>query len=211
MKKWAEILEEDLRWREAELVSLKRIAIVNNENDIVLRAALRACWAILYAHFEGFTKFCWDLLLDHVQSKNITIGELKDDFQLLALEKQFRQLRGDLKSITIWNFFNTILPEALHEEAIFYPECRPNTKSNLWPVVFEQECARIGIISHEMKTYKTRIKALVTRRNEIAHGKKMTIKSIDEYSEYENVTLFVLHDLAIQTLEILEKESYKKN
>ena len=45
------ILEEDLSWREAELASLKRIAIVNRDNEIVLRAMLRACWALLYAHF----------------------------------------------------------------------------------------------------------------------------------------------------------------
>lgn len=92
MTRHSDILEDDLRWREAELVSLKRLAIVHNDNDIVLKATLRACWALLYAHFEGFTKFCWELLLDHVQNEKVSIKHLSKDFQLLALEKLFRDL-----------------------------------------------------------------------------------------------------------------------
>lgn len=38
----------------------------------------------------------------------------------------------------------------------------------------------------------------------------MTIKSLDEYLEYEKATLLVLHDLAVQVLEILENEAYHK-
>lgn len=64
MTDWPALLEGDLQWREAELASLKRIAITNSGNEVTLRATLRAGWAMLYAHFEGFTKFCWELLLD---------------------------------------------------------------------------------------------------------------------------------------------------
>jgi hypothetical protein len=55
-----------------------------------------------------------------------------------------------------------------------------------------------------MDAARNRIKALVSRRNDIAHGKAMTVKSIDEYSEYENSTFLVMHDLAVQVVEILE-------
>jgi HEPN superfamily protein len=210
MMDWSAILEEDLRWREAELASLKRIAITNTDNEVILRATLRASWAILYAHFEGFTKFCWELLLDQIQRGDIVIEELSENFLLLALEKRFRQLRGNVSSVSLWKFFNAELPNTLREKAFFATDCRLETESNLWPKVFERECARIGIYSTMLQSSRSRIRALVSRRNDIAHGKNMTIKSVEEYTEYETTTLLVLHDLAVQVLDILEKETYKK-
>jgi hypothetical protein len=170
---------------------------------------LRACWALLYAHFEGFTKFCWELVLDQVQDQNVAIQELSEEFQLLALEKSFRNLRGNSSSSSLWSFFNAVLPNEIQQKAAFPPDCRLETECNLWPNVFERECAKIGIISIELQSYRPRIKALVSRRNDIAHGKNMTVNSVDEYSEYENATFLVLHDLAVQVLELIENKAYK--
>lgn len=208
MTRHSDILEEDLRWREAELVSLKRLAIVHNDNDVVLRATLRASWALLYAHFEGFTKFCWELLLDHVQSEKLSISQLSKDFQLLALEKLFRTLRRNNKSNSLLDFFNTTLPTELQSIAFFPIECRLETDSNLWPDVFVRECARIGVNSTMLESSRIRLQALVSRRNDIAHGKNMTIKSVEEYSEYEHAALLVLHDLAVQVLNVIENKAY---
>lgn len=206
---FSRVLEDDLKWREAELASLKRIAISNRSNETVLMAILRSCWALLYAHFEGFTKFCWELLLDQVQDKNVTVKELSKEFQILALEESFKKIRGNSSSHYLFDFFNLELPEEIQKKAIFSENCRLETGSNLWPNLFEQECEKIGIKSNVLDSYRPRIKSLVSRRNDIAHGKKMVIKSINEYSEYEHVTLLVLYDLAVQVLEIIEKQSYK--
>jgi len=207
---WSETLEEDLRWREAELASLKRITINNKDNESVYRCMLRASWTLLYAHYEGFTKFCWELLLDQVQGNKVPVEKLREDFLVLALEKQFRALRGNLSSAMLWKFFHNDLPQVLHREAMFDPDCRLDSECNLWPNVFERECAKVGIASMALETTRTRIKTLVSRRNDIAHGKSMTIKSVDEYVEYEKAVLFVMHDLAIQVLDILERQTYKE-
>ncbi len=208
MTRYSEILESDLRWREAELVSLKRLAILHNDNELVLRATLRACWALLYAHFEGFTKFCWELLLDHVQGEKLPISQLSKDFQLLALENLFRGLRGNSNSNSLWDFFNRTLPAELQSIAFFPAECRLESESNLWPNVFERECARIGVKSTALESSRVRLQALVSRRNDIAHGKNMVIKSVEEYSEYEHAAMLVLHDLAVQVLEVIENKAY---
>jgi hypothetical protein len=208
MTSWSEILEGDLSWREAELASLRRIAIVNEDNEIAYRCILRASWAILYAHFEGFTKFCWELLLDQVQAKKIAVEGLREDFLILALEKRFQLLRGDTSSSSLWKFYHDDLPNTLKKEASFFPDCRLETESNLWPKVFERECAKVGITSSLLQDHSSRIRALVDRRNDIAHGKNMTIKSITEYLEYENAVLLVLHDLAVQVVDILGKQMY---
>lgn len=208
MKDRAEELEADLRWREAELASLKRLAIVNSDNEVVYRATLRACWALLYAHFEGFTKFAWEFLLDEIESEQISIKDLSEEFQVLALEKLFRVLRGNIEAKSLWMFFESTLPEEVNKNAVFHSECRLETESNLWPNIFERECARVGIKSSVLDEARARIKALVSRRNDIAHGKNMTIRSVDEYTEYENATFLVLHDLAVQVLDIIETRQY---
>lgn len=89
------ILEQDLKWRDAELASLKRLAISATNENVAHRALLRAMWALLYAHFEGFTKFCWDTVLDHVQSSSIPTGALDSKFALLALESIFKNHRAN--------------------------------------------------------------------------------------------------------------------
>jgi hypothetical protein len=208
MTNWSEILEADLSWREAELASLKRITLVNKDNETIYRCLLRASWALLYAHFEGFTKFCWELLLDQIQARSIAIEDLREDFLILALEKRFRLLRGNLSSSSLWKFFHDDLPETLNQNAFFSPDCRLETEFNLWPNVFERECAKVGITSTMLDNYRSRIRALVDRRNDIAHGKNMTVRSITEYADYEDAVLLVLHDLAIQVVEILEKQMY---
>lgn len=202
------LLENDLKWREAELASLKRLAIINIGNEITYRAILRASWAMLYAHFEGFTKFCWDLLLDHVQDKNISIQYLNEKFKVLALEKPLQKFRADLSVGSVLNFYEMELPTLLTTVAVFNEKFRPNPDSNLWPNVFTRECSRIGIDTEHLYEQHPRLKALVSRRNEIAHGKSMTIESLDEYSPYENAVLIVMHDLALNVLAILENESY---
>jgi hypothetical protein len=211
MSNWSETLEGDLRWREAELASLKRITIINADNEGIYRCMLRASWALLYAHYEGFTKFCWELLLDQVEGKKVVIEELREDFLVLALEKKFRKLRGNLNSAVLWKFFRDDLPQDLHDEAVFDPDCRLETESNLWPNVFERECAKVGIVSKTLQASRARFNVLVSRRNDIAHGKNMTIKSVEEYTDYEKAVLLVMHELALQVLDILENQSYKRS
>ncbi len=208
MKGQADELEADLRWRESELASLKRLAIVNTDNEVIYKATLRACWTLLYAHFEGFTKFAWEFLLDEVESEHVSIKDLSKEFQVLALEKLFRVLRGNTDAKSLWEFFGSTLPIEVNKNAVFHADCRLETKSNLWPNVFERECARVGIISSALEESRSRIKALVSRRNDIAHGRNMTIRSVDEYTEYENAAFLVLHDLAVQVLDVIEHRQY---
>lgn len=203
-----EILEADLSWREAELASLKRLAIANRENKTAYLAMLRASCALLYAHFEGFTKFSWEHLLDTIETEEIAVDDLHIDFKTLALENMFKKLRGNLDSQSLLFFFTSQLPAALEDKAKFAEDCRLETECNLWPNIFERECARIGVASTELESWRTRIRSLVSRRNEIAHGKKMVINSVEEYSEFENAVLMVLHDLAVQVLDIIEKQKH---
>ena len=140
------VLERDLQWREAELASLKRLAITTQAGSVTHQTLLRAMWALLYAHFEGFTKYCWDTVLDHIQAERIPRSQLTERFALIALEQDFKVLRGSLDAASIWKFLHGDMPKALAKNAAFPEELRLRTESNLWPNVFEREAQRIGIV-----------------------------------------------------------------
>jgi hypothetical protein len=203
-----DMLDADLRWRESELASLKRLAITSSGESVAYKGMLRALWALLYAHFEGFTKFCWDSLLDHVQAEGIPKKDLDRKFALLALEGEFRGLRGDMAPESVWRFFNEVLPSALEVGASFPEESRLSADSNLWPNVFERESSRIGITCEELEKHRTLIKTLVARRNEIAHGKEMVISSVADYGIHENAVLCLMHELAIKVIEVADARAY---
>jgi hypothetical protein len=202
------VLESDLDWRTAELVSLKRLAINAEKGSTAHRSLLRAMWAMLYAHFEGFTKFCWDTILDHIQNENLTKGQLSDEFALITLEKEFRLLRGALSGQAIMKFIRSDINVAFGSSVEFPDEVRLKTNSNLWPNVFEDESQKNGIVCEELDKHRQKIKSLVARRNEIAHGKSMTIESVEEYHIYEDATLCIMNELAIKIIEIINARQY---
>lgn len=202
------ILENDLKWREAELASLKKHVVLADAGSVAQRGLLRALWAMLYAHYEGFTKFCWDTFLDEIQSSSIRIDELSEPFALLSLEKDFKALRGSLDSLSLWDFSTSNLPARLRSSASFPEESRLQTDSNLWPNVFERENWRIGISCSQLNAHRSMLKSLVSRRNEIAHGKDLSIRDLTEYQPYENAALSVMHELALSILHAVENKTY---
>ncbi|MCS8504518.1 MAE_28990/MAE_18760 family HEPN-like nuclease [Pseudomonas aeruginosa] len=201
-------IERDLKWREAELASLKRLAITAPEGSVSRKSILRAMWAILYAHYEGFTKFCWDTVFDHIQAEGIPKGALSENFSLIAMERDFKELRGRMDAASLLRFFNGELAAILSEKAEFPEDFRLKTESNLWPNVFERESSRIGLVCSELDNHRARIKTLVGRRNEIAHGNGIVINTLNEYNEYEAAAVCLMHDLALKAIELLDERRY---
>jgi len=201
-------IERDLSWREQELASLKRMAIANRLHPVSYRSALRALWAMLYAHYEGFTKFCWDVYLDELQIRKVPRSKLSESLRILSLEDFFSRLRGDTSTMNIWRVFSGELKEHLEEAASFPRKCRLSAESNLWPDVFRRETSRIGIVCHCLDENEIRLKTLVARRNDIAHGEKMTVTSIEDYEPFEHAALMIMHELAILVLQHLEQDAF---
>ena len=51
---WETELEQDLKWREDELAAMKFAVTQTVIGTAPHKALLRAAWAMLYAHYEGF-------------------------------------------------------------------------------------------------------------------------------------------------------------
>jgi hypothetical protein len=71
--------------------------------------------------------------------------------------------------------------------------------------------SKAGLDCKLIDNHKIKIKTLVGRRNDIAHGKINTISSIEEYQIYENAALDVMYELAVLVVDCLEKRLYLKN
>lgn len=200
-------IEEDLKWREAELASMK--ALISQSATISVRhsSLLRAALAMLYAHYEGFSKFCWELYVDEIVQTSPQARFLKSGIRSFLLSKQLKKARNlaDSEFIEFLDRYESIRRTAVSE----IPDI--DTRSNLWPEQFSAINENLALSCDYISEYNAEIKALVGRRNEIAHGKKLIVKNIDDYTKLEQCTLVVMHELALATLDGINKKEYIKD
>jgi hypothetical protein len=204
----AQILEEDLRWREGELASLKLLASKATKGSVQQRSLLRALWALLYAHYEGFCKFAWDFYLEQLGQLPICREDCRTPIARFSLAKHFREARASLDLNSLWSLCSQDFSAWMKDQLAF--ELRLETNSNLWPNLLIENSTAIDLPTEKVIEHEFKLKALVSRRNEIAHGKKMIIQTIEEYQPYEDASFLVMHELAVAVLDRLEKRSYLK-
>ncbi|MHC5738580.1 MAE_28990/MAE_18760 family HEPN-like nuclease [Nostoc sp.] len=209
MSNWDKQLEDDLDWRQAELASLKSQVIKATNGSVMHQVLLRAMWALLYAHYEGFCKFAWDLYLDELKNAGVKRKECKDEIARLSLQKQFKELKGDLSLENLWKFTQTGLKSLLEENIDF--QIKLETQSNLYPNIFRENSLQVCLDCMLVEQYKIELKTLVVRRNDIAHGQKMIIKDLKEYQKYEDAALVVMHELAISIVDCLDNKLYLRS
>ncbi|MFH1008956.1 MAG: MAE_28990/MAE_18760 family HEPN-like nuclease [Candidatus Latescibacterota bacterium] len=208
MNPWERQIEQDLTWRETELATLKTLAAGATVGTPRHQALLRALWALLYAHYEGFCKFAWDTFLDHVQSSAPVRSECTEPIARFSLGEHFRRFKGDLSFEGIWRFCTTDFAGLLAQQASF--AVRLETQSNLWPDLCRSNSASIGLPHAAVDRQHTRLKTLVSRRNDIAHGQPMVVRSLQDYHEYESAAFDVIYELAEAVVDCLNKGKYLK-
>lgn len=201
-------LEKDLSWRESELAALKILVSSSPKGSTTHNALLRSMLAMLYAHYEGFTKFAWDLYLDELESLNLKRSQLHEQLIKFSFEKQFQKLRGNMSSDSIWTFCTDGFKTAINEVAIFATKLE--TDSNLWPNIFEDNATKVNLSCDVLKQNRTAIKLLVDRRNNIAHGKKLIVNELQEYQKFEDAALLIMHELAVCIVDSLDNKLYLK-
>ncbi len=199
-------LTTDLDWRESELASLKLLLKKNNITSIQKEVLLRAAWAMLYAHYEGFSKFCLTVFYDEAAKRLADCETLPVRTKVFALDQHLKTLKN-LSSLdmleemeTFFNYVKTTKPT--------FPEV--NTKSNLWPDVMQELLLDADITVNEFSFHATKLKTLVSRRNSIAHGQKNFIDEVDYYLTYEHVVYEVLYSLVFSIESRLNQAPYSE-
>ncbi len=200
-----ENLTQDLGWRENELAVLKAIALSTEEFSDQRKAMLRALWALLYAHYEGFFKFTWDCLLEQIANNSPSRKELLPSLETLSLESTFKRMRKDLSTPSLISFFNGF--QGNYDNPVKF-DIALDTESNLYPNLIDTNNNVLNIELTSLNNYRAHLRALVSRRNEIAHGKAMVIKDLEQYTEYENAAITVMHELAEKSIEYIKNKNY---
>lgn len=204
----ANALEEDLSWREHELASLKLTVIDSDPGSTRQLALLRALWALVYAHYEGFCKFAWDQYLEVIEELGPIRRDCSECVAQLSLAKEFKALKADLSPEGLWGFCTGRFATLMAEPAKF--ALRLETESNLWPSLLKENSSRVGLKLATLDANDMKLRSLVARRNEIAHGQKMTIASLSEYQPYEDAAVLVMHELAVAVIEAVEQRSFTR-
>ncbi len=206
MRAWAQELERDLAWRESEVGVLKLLLAASPSGSARQRALMRACSAMLYAHYEGFCKFAWTLMLDTINAEMHPRRALIEPLAKRAMIDVFKTLRSNTSVDNLWNFSMMDFQSQLTKTATFPGEV--DTKSNLWPTLAKEINASVGLRCPQFEVCEQEIGRLVDRRNKIAHGEKLEIADIKQFQAFENSVLLVMHDLAVAIVECLEKKTY---
>lgn len=206
MSAWEQEIEQDLAWRESEMGALKLLLASAPNGSDRQRALLRACSAMLYAHYEGFSKFCWTLMLNSIAAESHIRRDLAEPLAKRAMTAVFRTLRGDTSIDGLWNFATTTFQAELSSVAEFPEEI--DTKSNLWPDLSQEINSSVGLECPLLGLHSAELGQLVSRRNKIAHGEKMEIADIKQFQRFEHAAVLVMHELAISVVKCLDERSY---
>ncbi|WP_157879136.1 MAE_28990/MAE_18760 family HEPN-like nuclease [Pararhodospirillum photometricum] len=194
-------MTSDLDWREAELGSLKILLARQDLTDQQKAVLLRASWALLYAHYEGFTKTAFTVFYEKVTERTQNCRSLPRATKVFALDKMLREIK------------KLDLPDFLDKIENFFPSEKPafpevDTKSNLWPNILEQLLYEADVKLQTIDQHRVTIKSLVARRNNIAHGKQEIITELSLYRSHELAVYEVMYDLAFSLDERIKRPPY---
>jgi hypothetical protein len=196
-------LTADLGWRETELALLKvffqRKDVTQRQHDVLARAA----WSLLYAHYEGYTKFCLTLFFDRAARLIESCAPLPQKTKEYALFSEIKRIR----SLPAADFLHTLetFATTTGSQKPQFPEV--DTKSNLWPNVLEHLLAFADICCPSIDKNRFLLKALVGKRNGIAHGQAVSA-SYPDYLKQEDAGYEVMYDLAYQVDARLKAEPF---
>lgn len=205
-------IERELDWRIAELAELKKTALSLSDRKIAYGSQLRALWVMLYAHYEGFCKFVISIFLEELEKTGRVRHLFKDELIIFSLEDELSHLRKDTSAKSCYeyfrNTFNTVLNSVIKFKKNRNSEYRIIGENNLYSDDLLKMCTCICLSKEFIEGNRIQLNTLVSRRNEIAHGKEHLIKSLDDYKKYEDAALNVMIALALAVMESLETEEY---
>ena len=217
-----EEMEYELTWRTNELRMLKNnlsLILKNNDKDKYRKSLI----VMLYAHFEGFTKTCFNSYVSFINSQKLKRIHIENKPELIAScmndifkayddkdrkNKFFkRELPDDKKLHSIYRRADLILQfkDFLNED-VYIKDDVIKTDSNLKSHVLSRNLYYVGIEPTSFDTFSKDIDNLVNLRNGIAHGSDKNGISEKIYNNYENIVLKDIMENLIQLFQNKAKE-----
>jgi hypothetical protein len=163
---------------------------------------------MIYAHYEGFCKFAWDLYLDAITASNATYSDVIPTLDALAMHERFNLLKNNASHQEMQRFFDDEW-QTSRSEPVRFPY-RYEKISNLPPDVLAANCARLGLPSAMCVTHDGKLKKLVLDRHQIAHGQKLLVGALDHIRPFQEAAWDAMIEIAIAVVDNLDRRLYLK-
>ena len=202
----ADYLDKEISWRIKEIADLK-ISIKSSDNPRQ-KTLIRSSIPLLYAHWEGFVKKASEAYLNFVQNQNHRYRELAKCFIAIGLRKEIDNL---IKSKTAK--LNISLIEFIYNSPEQTTDIKfsnsISTKSNLSSLVFDNIAVSLGIETNIFEPkYNFIDKALLARRNNIAHGEYLDLDK-ESYSDLSEEVLNLIRQFKTEIENSAVQKKYK--
>lgn len=193
----SQFISDELAWRKKELTDIRNMIQQRTLADRRRRSLIRCGVALLYAHFEGFTKQTFRAYLEYIASQRLRYEEIAPNLSAVVLCNMLSSIQGAKKPSSYKQAVNLFLDAATSRAKIPF-ETAIDTESNLSSRVFREITWILGI---DYKYYETKEKLidshLLAKRNHIAHGQYLELGE-DEYGN--------LHENVIEILETFRNQ-----
>ncbi|MGZ8302419.1 MAG: MAE_28990/MAE_18760 family HEPN-like nuclease [Telluria sp.] len=197
----------DLVWREAELAIMRKQLLQTVVNSPQEQTLLRANVALLYAHYEGFCKFCVGVYIEALKKRKLKRKDLKWKIAAHSMKKFFLDLKRVENQDEFFTKFMDELNDKLDEAADFE---NIGETSNLWPDLLLSWLNRLDLKSKNVEEQTHYLHELVESRNKIAHGQRLTISTRAAFDSYSKAATLAMHEVALGVADALEHKSYQR-
>lgn len=221
---WTQI-EEELAWRQDELRFLNnQIELLGRDEE--KKKLRRAALLMIYAHFEGFTKFAFDLYITVINNEELECRDVTATILACSFNDLFKALRNpDSKS----HIFRNSLPDdtQLHRFArsvhfledldeklslkVNIPDGIIDIESNLKPQVISKLLFSIGLDHKLFEDKYPTINRLLNKRNKIAHGETRAGIEEDEFNLLYTLSMDIINEVKSRIMHCLTTKQYLKS
>jgi hypothetical protein len=192
----SDALASDLIWRKKELTSY-RLALVPGlfpeRRDGLLRGAL----ALLYAHWEGYTKFAANSYLECVAAQRLRNHELSPAILAVAIRPLLRAASDGNRIAAHRKVIEFLFTRMTERSSVPYKDAIA-TRANLSSRVLREILETLGLDYSPFEAKATLLdEGLLERRNTIAHGEFLTL-TLERYLELSEEVLAMMEQITTQ-------------
>lgn len=212
--------ENELAWRIDELNYYSNLLATCKEDN--KNKLYRMIITMLYAHYEGYMYFLFNLYVKHINNQDMKCMHVKTPIVAASLAGVFRELRNTSRKPRL------LLSNAHSEEIVqvardtefienlgFYlnkpvviPDKTISSDSNLKMNILKSILFRLGLDHDSLDDLSADITKLVNYRNTIAHGSRNKPISEDEFSNIRDSTISAMERVRNHIYQSIESRAY---
>lgn len=200
MHKIAEEIYETNSWRDGEFAKFKA-----NTYQVDSTLWGRMCVPMIYANWEGFVVSSLKLLLQHLNTLNLSPVQIPIRLVVVGLGDTYRTLSGKQtfeQRCTFTEKFNDLLRNTVKFKT------KIETKSNLHSEVLKELCLMFDFDFSRFKDVCSMLDRLVHVRNCIAHGENSILPTQENLEKFIEAVKESIDILVSEIDNFLMQESY---